>query len=135
MKYFLQFKLWTVDVSALTRIRQVCARQGHIPTNKFALIWVVRGDQEFLSVRVMVDGECSGTSHGFMMLITPRHERYYLLMLVTKKKTFKLLTSVRKGGLFTVLRVACVGRRVMNPSKKYTRRLASWPCDIRNCRN
>jgi hypothetical protein len=49
---------------------------GHISTNKFALIWVVRGDQEFLSVRVMVDGECSGTSHGFMMLITPRHERF-----------------------------------------------------------
>ena len=32
-------------------------RWGHIPTNKFALIWVVIGDQEFLSVRVMVDGE------------------------------------------------------------------------------
>jgi len=30
---------------------------GHIPTNKFALIWVVRGDQELPSVRVMVDGE------------------------------------------------------------------------------
>ena len=28
MKYFLQFKVWTVDVSALTRIRQVCARWG-----------------------------------------------------------------------------------------------------------
>ncbi len=32
-------------------------RWGHISTNKFALIWVVIGDQEFLSVRVMVDGE------------------------------------------------------------------------------
>ncbi len=40
--------------------------KGHISTNKFALIWVVIGDQELPSVRVMVDGKCSGTSHGFM---------------------------------------------------------------------
>jgi hypothetical protein len=54
----LTIEVWTVDVSALTRIRQVCARKklffeqrwGHISTNKFALIWVVRGDQELPSV-------------------------------------------------------------------------------------
>ena len=30
---------------------------GHISTNIFVLLWVVIGDQELLSVRVMVDGE------------------------------------------------------------------------------
>ena len=39
---------------------------GHISTNIFVLLWVVIGDQELLSVHVMVDGKCSGTSHGFM---------------------------------------------------------------------
>jgi hypothetical protein len=58
----------------------------------------VKGVQEFPTVRVMVDGECSGTIHGFMTFDTPRQVK----LLVTKKKTEKLLTSVRKGGLFTV---------------------------------
>jgi hypothetical protein len=77
---------------------------GHIPknNNEFALKWVVRGDQEFLSVRVMVDEECSGTIHGFMVLITA----FQIMLVLTKKKTLRLLTPVRKGGLFTVLRVA-----------------------------
>ena len=47
-----------VDVSAYRPGYDRYVRvKGHIPTNKFALIWVVIGDQEFLSVRVMVDGE------------------------------------------------------------------------------
>jgi len=59
------------------------------------------------------------------------------MLVLTKKKMLKLLTSVRKGGLFTVLRVAYLSfvKEVMIPGKKYTRRLASWPCDIRDCRN
>jgi hypothetical protein len=64
MKYFFILKINDGGrISLQTRIRQVCAseklffeqRWGHIPTNKFALIWVVIGDQELLSVRVMVD--------------------------------------------------------------------------------
>jgi len=54
----------------------VCDGGAHTKNNnEFALKWVVRGDQEFLSVRVMVDEECSGTSHGFMTDDTPRHKR------------------------------------------------------------
>jgi hypothetical protein len=103
-------------------------RWGHIPkinSQKYGL-W-----EATKSSRLWLHGEWSGTIHGFMMLITAVQVKLVLI----KKKTFKLLTPVRKGGLFTVLRVACVGRRVMIPSKKYTRRLASWPCDIRDCRN
>ncbi len=51
MKYFLTIEVLTVDVSAYRPGYYRYVRvKGHIPTNKFALIWVVIGDQELPSV-------------------------------------------------------------------------------------
>ncbi len=58
------------------------------------------------SSRLWLHGEWSGTIRGFMVLITAVQQRLRLWLVLTKKKTLRLLTSVRKGGLFTVLRVA-----------------------------
>ena len=39
------------DTTGMCEVKVVLERRwGHIPTNKFALIWVVRGDQELPSV-------------------------------------------------------------------------------------
>ena len=57
LKYFFLIKRGDGGRTSLIQGTTDICEAGHISTNIFVLLWVVIGDQELLSVRVMVDGE------------------------------------------------------------------------------